>query len=121
MDQSTSTVRGETGDDDGQDQLEQFLKQFSTLPTKVARLQFISQLTPRQCGFIRQVSYNILFNSSMQLPEPTRKYFKWNISKLRLLGSIRICAAEKRSLLNNNHLLLRRMATVALGYLTPQE
>jgi len=101
-----------------EDQLEEFLNQFVALPNKAARLQFISQLTVKQCGFIRQVSYNILFNSSMQLSESVRRYFKRNIANLRLLGSIRICAAEKRTVLNSNHLLLRRMANEALQYLT---
>lgn len=119
MDHSTSPLSSQTVADDG-DQLEQFLQQFINLPTKVARLHFINQLTAKQCSFIRQVSYNILFNSSMQLSEATRKYFKRNIQKLRLLGSIRICAAKKRTLLKDNHLLLRRMAMLALRYLSTE-
>ena len=119
MDQSTLPSNSQTDTNVG-DHLEQFLQQFINLPTKVARLHFISHLTAHQCSFIRQVSYNILFNSSMHLPEATRKYFKRNIQKLRLLGSIRICAAKKRTLLNENHLLLRRMAMVALRYLSTE-
>lgn len=103
-----------------QEQLEQFLSRLVNIRNKSTRLQFIERLTAKQCAFIRQVTYNILFNSSLQLSESARRYFRHNITTLRLLGSIRICATEKRSLLKSKHLLLKRMATEALHYLTEE-
>ena len=97
-------------------QLEQFLNRLLTLQ-KPQRLLLIDQLTAKECRFIREVSYNILFNSSMQLTENVRRYFRNNIEHLRLLASIRICAADKRTLLRSKHLLLKRMAAEALHYL----
>ena len=103
-----------------QDLLEEFLNRLVAIRSKTALAQFISRLTNRECQFIRQVSYNILFNSSMQLSESARVYFNRHIVSLRLLGSIRICAAEKRTILNKHHPLLKRMATEALHYLSKE-
>lgn len=101
-----------------QDELEQFLSRLLATRGKGNLVQFIRQLTTRECRFIREVSYNILFNSSMALTDTARQYFRRNITNLRLLGSIRICAGEKRTILNGNHPLLKRMAAEALRYLS---
>lgn len=103
-----------------QDQLEEFLSRLVAIHNKPAFTAFISQLTQRECQFIRQVSYNILFNSSMELNVSARHYFRRHIVNLRLLGSIRICATEKRTILNSHHPLLKRMAAEALRYLSKE-
>ena len=96
--------------------LRNFLHRLTTAG-KEERLTIIRHLSPRDCRFIRQVVYNILFNSSLDIKEKDRIYFRRNIGTLRILASRGINAAEKRLLLGKRHLLLKRLVIAALSYL----
>lgn len=88
---------------------------------KVGLVLWTQHLKPAEAGLLRQVAYNILFNSSFRLGERDKVYFKRRLPLLRRIASRRISTAEKRSLLAKKPLFLKRLAVVAREYLREGE
>lgn len=86
--------------------------------SKSRRISWIQDLTPAEAGLLRQVAYNILFNSSLQLSERDRTYFNRRLPLLRRIASRRVPTAEKRLILGKKPMFLKRLALVANEYLT---
>ena len=98
------------------DKIEAFLRILVT-GTKDQRLAILRFITPQQVTIIRQVSYNILINSSIYIGIEDRDYLNRNISAVRQLASRRVELEQKREILIKRHLLVKKLAQIALDYL----
>ena len=85
--------------------------------TRKQRLALFKNITSKQCHFIRQVAYNILINTSLQISEKDRLYLRRSIGLLKKLASRRIDLEEKKKIVLDRHLLVKRIASIALQYL----
>jgi len=98
------------------DEIQSFLQLIVTT-TKNQRLALFRNITPKQCHIIRQVAYNILINTSIQLTPKDRSYLRNSIDLLKQLASRRVEINEKREILLKRHLLVKKIAAIALQYL----
>jgi hypothetical protein len=94
-----------------------FLK-IVTLTTHQQLLCILRTVTKQQCAIIRQVAYNLMFNSSLDLKAEDKNYLKRNSSVIKQLASRKVCLQRKKSILEHKHLLVKRIATIVLKYLT---
>ena len=98
-------------------QLTDFLKLF-LVTNREQRLGLLHNISREQCDFIRQAAYNILFNSSLTLSDKDRNYFKKHIGAIKRLASKRICLEKRRPILVKHHLVVKRIASIVLKYLS---
>jgi hypothetical protein len=103
--------------DKKEDKLETFIK-LIILGDVEQSSGFLRKLNHRQCKWVREIAYNILFNSSIRIPEKERKYFKKNSLVIKLLASKKISGKDKKKIIGDNHPLVRRLAGVVYDYLT---
>lgn len=94
-----------------------FLKLF-VVTNREQRLGLLRNISTEQCDLIRQAAYNILFNSSLTLSEKDKNYFKKHIGAIKRLASKRICLEKRRPILVKHHLVVKRIASIALKYLS---
>ena len=94
-----------------------FLKLF-VVTNREQRLGLLHNISSEQCDLIRQAAYNILFNSSLILLDKDKNYFKKHIGAIKRLASKRICLEKRRPILVKHHLVVKRIATIALDYLS---
>jgi hypothetical protein len=97
--------------------IKDFLKLFA-LTTRSQRLALLRGITKKQCAIIRQLAYNILFNSSIDLSNSERAYLKQNSIEIKQLASRKVSLDRKKDILLRRHLLIKRMALIALKYLS---
>jgi len=110
---SVKNIYGSTAD---RSELQTFLRRLTT-GGRQTRLVLINHLTSKDCALIRQVSYNVLFNSSIQLKEIDRQYLTKHIGLIRSLASRRISIRDKRRDLDKKQFVLKRLAKITLEYL----
>jgi hypothetical protein len=94
-----------------------FLKLF-VLTDRSQRLALLNSITRKQCTIIRQLAYNILFNSSIDLSSAERAYLRRHSSSIKQLASKKVCLELKKTILLRKHLLIKRIAVIALKYLS---
>lgn len=104
------------GDND-QSELIAFLRLF-LLTTHEQRLAILRNITKSQCAKLRQVTYNLLFNDSIELSQEDRQYLKRHSKSVKELASRRVCLARKRAIIVRKHLLIKRIAQITVDYLT---
>ena len=90
-----------------------FLKLF-LLTNKEQRLGLLRNIKRDQCELLRQVAYNILFNSSVKLSDRDRSYLKRRSGAIKRLASKKVCHWRKREILVKHHRLIKRVAEIAL-------
>ena len=88
---------------------------FVTL-NKPQREAFVKHITSEQCWKIRNMCYNLLFNSSINLADRDRRYLRRNVQDIRKLASKRICLEDKRGVLSAKQLLIRKICVIVVGY-----
>ena len=93
-----------------------FLKAF-LITTHEQRLAILRNITKSQCAKIRQVAYNLLFKDSLELKSEDRQYLKRHATSVKELASRRVCLARKRAIIVHKHLLIKRIAKIAVEYL----
>ena len=98
------------------DEVKNFL-QLIVSTTRNQRLAIFRNITSKQCQIIRQVAYNILINTSLHISQKDRLYLRKSIKLLRLLASRLVDLEAKKEILIDRHLLIKRIATIALQYL----
>ena len=81
------------------------------------RLGILRNITKKQCAVIRQVAYNILFNSSIALTDKDRAYLRRHSKSVKELASRRICLKRKTAILVKKHLLVKYIAEITFHYL----
>jgi hypothetical protein len=94
-----------------------FLK-LLVLSTPQQRLNILRTVNKKQCAVIRQVAYNLMFNTSIEIASEDRNYLKRNSVPIKELASRKICLQRKRSILSHKHLLIKRIATIILKYMS---
>ena len=82
------------------------------------RLAILRHIGRNQCSFIRQIAYNVLLNDDLVLDAQDRQYLSRHLSSLKELASRQICFERKRLILVKKHLLIKRLASIAIGYLS---
>ena len=97
-----------------------FLRAFSIF-NRQQRISTIKHMTSVQCQILREVVYNLLFNSSIHISPKDRQYFNRRVNTLRMLASKRICAKEKRTILSTHQSLLKKVVHTVLNYLEETE
>ena len=93
-----------------------FMKVF-LIATKEQRLAILRNITKKQCGQIRQVAYNILFNDSLDISADEREYLKRHHTAIKKLASGRVSLDTKKRILVRKQLLVKRLAEIAVNYL----
>lgn len=81
------------------------------------RLAILRHIGKEQCGFIRQIAFNVLLNDDLELISKDRQYLQRHLTSLKELASRQICYERKRLILVKKHLLIKRLARIAIGYL----
>ena len=94
-----------------------FLK-FLTQVSDKQRIALLSYLNSKQCKIIRQLAYNILFNSSINIASEDLLFLKKNSDYIKQIASKNICLKKKREVLVKRHLLVKRLGAIALTYFT---
>ena len=81
------------------------------------RLGILQNISKKQCAIIRQVAYNILFNSSINLTDKDRSYLRRHSKSVKELASRRVCLKRKTAILVKKHQLVKYLAELTLRYL----
>ena len=81
------------------------------------RLAILKHATIKQCNLVREMAYNLLLNSSIKFNDRDRSFLKKHTNSIRRLASKKVCNTEKKSILVQKHLLIKRMAKIVLEYL----
>ena len=84
--------------------------------SKKSQRLWIEDLSTSDTRLLRQIAYNILFNSSLELSEKDLKYFRRRLEVLRQLASRRVTVKDKQALLKQNPFILHRLAGIAKAY-----
>ena len=82
------------------------------------RLAILKDINRGQCSIIRQVAYNVLLNEAFDLSPKDRAYLNRHLNSIRELASRRVCGDRKRIILVKKHLLVKRLCSIAVKYLT---
>ena len=94
----------------------EFLK-LITITTYTQRVDILRNITKKQFRYIRQVAFNILFNSSIPLSVKEKQYLQRHSASIKKLASKRTCLDEKRIVLSGKQLLIKKLCEIALKYL----
>ena len=86
--------------------------------SKNQRIAILKNITPPQCRIIKQIAYNLIFNTSIKISDLNKKYLNHNLHNLKLLASKRICITQKRHILEKRHLLVKKAAQLIITYLS---
>lgn len=105
------TCRGQTSD------VLDFMKVIN-ITNYEQRLGILRNINKSQCGIIRQVAYNILFNKSIELSDKDKAYMKRHSSSIKTLASRKICLVKKKAVLVSKNLLIKRLAKITIAYLS---
>lgn len=89
--------------------------------TKAQRKAILLNITPKQCDYLRQFFFNLLFNSSIQISQTERNYLNHNLASVRALASRRICLGDKKKVLVNKHLMIKRAVKIIVQYLNTKK
>ena len=93
---------------------------FMSLTPQQSR-SFLIGISKDQCDLIRMSAYNLLLNSSIQLSEADREYFKRHSAPLRKLASRRLCLLDKKAILVKRAPLIRRMFKTVSEYIEEEQ
>lgn len=97
-------------------ELQNFIR-FMVLAPRLQAISILTNITRKQCDFIRQIAYNILFNQSIDFSEQDRDYFKRKSISIKQLASKRICLTKKRDILVYQYPVVRRLIDIVAKYL----
>ena len=81
------------------------------------RISILKNVTKEQCKLIREIAYNILFNTSITIEKEDKKYLKKYLLAIKLLASKKVCSSDKIEILAKKHLLIKRLAEIVYTYL----
>ena len=82
------------------------------------RLAVLRHISSSQCSIVRQIAYNVLLNEDVSLSDKERTYLRRHLNSVKELASRKVCAERKRLVLVKKHLLVKRLCSIALRYLT---
>ena len=97
-----------------------FLKLLSTT-RRQQRISLLKHVSRAQCTHMRSLAYNLMFNSAMNLTPEERKYLSRHSRVIKQIASRRFCLQEKKDLMVDNQILVKRMADIVLPYLKKSE
>lgn len=101
---------------DKETQVADFMNIF-LITTHEQRLAILRTITKKQCAILREVAYNLLFNDSLDISPDDRQYLKRHHISIKSLASRRVCQEKKKTIVVRKHLLIRRLAEIAVNYL----
>ncbi len=84
------------------------------------RIPFLQHATKDQCEIIRQASYNILLNSSIELDASSRQYLNRNIGSIKKLASTKVCNKDKQHILHKKHNVIARIFKIIIKFFDTQ-
>ena len=93
-----------------------FLKLLS-ITSYEQRMSILRNITKKQCTIVRHLAYNLMFNDNIDISSKDRAYMKRHTSSIKELGSKKTCINRRKVLLVYKHLLIKRLALLALKYL----
>ena len=85
------------------------------------RKSILELITVEQCGFLKEISLNILLNSELELTEKERKYLRHRLGYVKQLASHSICFEEKKDIAAGYNSLIKKLCIIVLRYLQKQE
>jgi hypothetical protein len=85
--------------------------------SKNQRRALLSTIAGAQLKILRDVSYNILLNSNIQLTQEQRSYLRRHSSIIKQWASRHVSACKKRDLASSHPYLVKKLAEIALTYL----
>ena len=88
-----------------------------TITSYEQRLSILERITKKQCTIIRHLAYNLMFNESIEITGKDRSYLKRHTKSIKELASKKTCAGRRKEILVAKHLLVIRLAKLALKYL----
>ena len=93
-----------------------FLKLLTTTNTdqRKALLRYISR---SQCTIVRHLAYNLMFNQNIEITSKDRGYLRRHTEDIKRLASKKTCIGKRKAILLRKHLLVKRLAQLALRYL----
>ena len=81
---------------------------------KKQRITFLANISKNDCKLLQSLAYNILLNSELKIKDKPKVYLNNNITSLRKLASKLVCVGDKRNTLQKKHLLIKKIALIAL-------
>ena len=81
---------------------------------KQQRIAFLSHISKQDCKLLQVVSYNILTHPDINISAREKRYFNYNIGKIKKLASSKVCHPDKRNILVKKHLLIKALCKTAL-------
>ena len=84
------------------------------------RKSFLQHTTREQCEILRQASYNILLNTSMQVNDDDKQYLNRHISSIRKLASTKICNKDKQHILYKKYNVITRILKIIVKFFDTQ-
>jgi hypothetical protein len=86
--------------------------------TDAQRTALLKSVTSRQCQLLREIAFNILFNTSITISEKDKNYFKNSSYFIKLLASKRVCQRDKKKFLLKKRKLIKKLSKTVHKYLT---
>jgi hypothetical protein len=84
--------------------------------SRAQRIACLNTLSVKQLKLLRELAFNILFNTGISISECDRKYIRRHTLVVKQLASKRTTGAEKRRLACHYHYLIKKLAAIALVY-----
>ena len=95
-----------------------FLARFIISSKYRIRLEILKNITQQQCKYLRQIFLNILLNSSLELTDRDRAYFRRLLTTIKILASKRVCKKTKLGIFVKNAALVIRACKITVKYLS---
>jgi hypothetical protein len=84
--------------------------------SKNQRKCILKTLSPVQLKYLTDLSYNLLFNSSIALDKKDKATLKKNLKTVKLLASKQVPAKEKKKLVEGHPELIKTLCVVGVAY-----
>jgi hypothetical protein len=94
-----------------------FAKLLST-STRQTRLAILKNIVSWQCELLRQIFYNIVLNSSIDLSSSEKDYMKKRLTTVKLLASKKVCKKKKSEIFVKNQSLVLKACKIVVKYLS---
>ena len=88
-----------------------------TLANIKQRKAILHTLTWKQCTILRQLAYNVMFNSSITLSDKDRQYLQRHSKVVKVLASKKACTVEKAQFFTTHQSVIYKLAKIGLQYL----
>ena len=84
---------------------------------KQQRISFLHFADKKTCKIIREIAYNILLNDTIELEAKERLYMRNRLEALKTLASKFTSIYQRREILVDQHLLIKKLAHITLKHL----